>query len=271
MTKKDSVRSMFMTRRSVAAGSLVGLGALVGSTAILKSQLSVLAEDEEPAFSYEGDTGPENWGDLSEDYETCSIGESQSPVDIAAASEEDIANVTVDYKTVSPMRIINNGHSVQVNIDEGSTATIDGVVYNLKQFHFHSPSEHTIDGEHQAMELHLVHGSDDGASAVLSVMLREGEANEALEPVFSNFPTEPGDEVPIDVTVDPAAFLPASALTYRYSGSLTTPPCTEGINWVVMAEPVEISADQIALFPYDGNNRPLQELNDREIDVDSTE
>ncbi len=260
-------------RRGFVAGSAAGIGALAFGAAGLRGIAwpEVMAQ-ENAEWSYEGETGPEEWGSLDDDYASCSVGENQSPVDIGETAEADLVDVEVNFALISPMSIVNNGHTVEVSVEPGSTMVVDGVEYGLVQFHFHTPSEHAVNGERQAMELHMVHKSADDVSAVLSILLREGAGNEALEPVFANMPAEEGPEQEIDVEVDPMAFLPETRKTYRYSGSLTTPPCSEGVHWFLFIEPVEVSAEQVAVFQaiVDANARPLQPLNDREVTEDTT-
>lgn len=260
-------------RRRVVQRSLIGIGAFALSASglfALSGNPATAQDDAE--WSYEGETGPDEWGSLDEDYAVCSEGSAQSPVDIAEAMETDLVDVTIDFASVSAMNIINNGHTVEVTIDPGSTSEIDGVVHELKQFHAHTPSEHAIDSERQAMELHFVHQSDDDESAVLSVLLREGSAIEELEPVFVNMPAEEGPERVGEVEIDPALFLPPTRSTFRYTGSLTMPPCSEGVHWLLFVGPVEVSAEQVAIFKaiHGTNARPVQPINDREVDEDST-
>jgi len=166
--------------------------------------------------------------------------------------------------------VIDNGHTIQVNYDAGSTVVVDGTSYELKQYHFHAPSEHTVDGQHFPMEMHLVHQSPGGKLAVLGVFIDEGDHNAAFEPVLSNLPDEVGEEIHHEnVTVNIDDLIPPSPTTYRYPGSLTTPPCSEGVSWFVDIEPIELSAEQIAQFKanFYGNNRPVQPLNDRTVFV----
>jgi carbonic anhydrase len=222
-------------------------------------------------WSYSGATGPAYWGSLSPEYALCSTGRSQSPIDIAAVSPRDLPNIAFNYQP-SPMSIINNGHTVQVNYAPGSFIILDGERFDLAQFHFHAPSEHTIKGTHAAAEMHLVHKSASGGLAVVGVMLREGAANPMFESIAANMP-ESGQKIEKpEISVNAAALLPADARTYRYSGSLTTPPGTEGVKWNLMLEPVTVSSSQLASFRrrYDGNNRPIQKLNGREIIEDTT-
>ena len=216
-------------------------------------------------WGYEGETGPEHWGELSPDYATCSQGMEQSPVDIPAAAPVNPSGLRLEYQP-SALNIVNNGHSIQVNYDPGSSLEVDGATYPLVQSHLHGLSEHTLNGAQTDMELHLVHKDAGGHMAVVGVMIAEGAQNPAYEPILANMPAEEGEaEVISGVTVNAADLLPADRSYYRYNGSLTTPPCTEGVKWFVMAAPVELSTSQIAAFRsiYDNNYRPVQPLNAR--------
>ena len=219
-------------------------------------------------WSYEGETGPEFWGSLDPDYAACSEGMEQSPVDVITDAPVNPDDVAYAYSETT-LNIVNNGHAIQVNVDEGSsTAEVDGTSYALEQLHFHSPSEHTVAGENMAMEMHLVHHDAEGNSAVISALLVEGAENPAFAPIWENMPVEEGDPVTIEgVAVNPDDLLPEDRSYYHYMGSLTTPACTEGVNWHVLATPVELSADQLAAFRaiHDGTNRPTQPMNDREF------
>jgi carbonic anhydrase len=271
-----------LSRRRLIRGSAVFAGAVAVSatgTHLLWTGITsaddatpVTHSDEDAHWTYEGDDGPEHWGDLDPDYAACSSGHAQSPIDIEDPTDKDLVNITVQYQPVSPMRILNNGHTIQVNIDPGSSIEVDGVAYDLVQFHFHAPSEHTIAGEHQPMELHLVHKTAGGATAVVGVLLKEGSSGTPFEPVFNAMPVKAGPEEIVETDVNPADFLPSSGTTYRYSGSLTTPPCTEGVTWLIFTEPTDIAADQVAAFHkiFSANNRPTQPLNDRTVEEDSS-
>lgn len=220
---------------------------------------------QDPHWSYEGDTGPEYWGSLSPDYAACSEGLEQSPVDIPASAPVNPADIQFSYQPTN-LTIVNNGHAIQVNYDPGSSMTVEGKTYSLQQFHFHSLSEHTVGGQNDDMEMHLVHKSDDGENSVISALLVSGAENPAFAPVWDNMPAEEGDPQTISgVTVNVDDLLPAERTYYRYNGSLTTPPCTEGVKWFVMTEQVELSAEQLAAFReiHDGTNRPVQPFNDR--------
>lgn len=210
-------------------------------------------------WSYEGEAGPEHWGELSPDFKVCELGLEQTPIDLAAGLKGDAGSISFDYRPL-PLRILNNGHTIQVVADPGCSCTIAGTKYELAQFHFHHPSEHLLDGKAFEMEVHFVHKSAEGALAVVGVFFKAGAHNAALQPIFDQMPASEGPEVKASGQFDPTAFFPASQSYFRYAGSLTTPPCSEGLTWTVFREPIEASAAQIrqfaALFP--NNARPIQ-------------
>lgn len=257
----------------VAAGALIlGLAACGGdSDSDSASSSGGDTSTTLPHWTYEGEEGPEHWGELAPEYATCADGSAQTPIDITGAVDADLADPEFSY-TVKSATVINNGHTIQANAAEGNTVSVDGVTSPLKQIHFHSPSEHVIDGKAAAAEVHFVHKTDEGAITVVGVMIVEGsEANAVWQPYLDAMTTAKGDETAIEL--DWAAMLPAVHTTYRYVGSLTTPPCTEGVQWLLMTEPVSLSKDQIAQLTaaYEGNNRPVQSLNGREIELDTTQ
>ncbi len=220
-------------------------------------------------WGYEGDIGPENWASISEDYLVCGEGMSQSPIDITEAVDVSLTGIEFEYEAV-PMAIFNNGHTIEVEYEAGSSIVYQEKSYNVLQFHFHQPSEHTIDGESFPMELHIVHQNPaNGQLAVVGVMLQEGEASpEAFETVFANLPAEEGEPEETEIMINAADLLPADTETFfTYEGSLTTPPCSEIVRWLVMAEPVTLTAEQLAAFGaiYDNNARPVQALNTRDL------
>jgi carbonic anhydrase len=218
-------------------------------------------------WAYEGAAGPSNWGDLDPAYAACSDGRAQSPIDIAGATSGDLPDIDLAEGSLSPVGVINNGHTIQVDAPPGNTITVGGETYELAQFHFHTPSEHAIDGTRQAMELHLVHRNADGRLAVLGVLLEEGAEHAALAPVFDSIPATTGAERSVDAGIDLAALLPDDRSTYRYDGSLTTPPCSEGVAWIVFAEPMTVSTAQLEAFRsvLPANARPLQPANGRTL------
>jgi carbonic anhydrase len=223
-------------------------------------------------WGYEGEGAPEHWADLDPDYAVCGTGVEQSPIDIANATTEDLADIVFNYSDTT-LNILNNGHTIQVNYDEGSSIEVKGTTYDLLQFHFHTPSEHEIDGQPAAGEMHLVHQSDDGSYAVIGVMIQDGTENLAFAPVWDNLPAGAAEVQTISgVSVNAADLLPDTLIYYNYSGSFTTPPCTEGVNWLVLTTPIEMSDEQIAAFSsiIGDNNRPVQPLGDRSIVEDSS-
>ena len=155
----------------------------------------------------------------------CSNGREQSPIDLTGAEQRALSEIGFDYAP-SPVSIQNNGHTIQVDCRAGSGIVLDGTRYGLVQFHFHHRSEHTVDGADFPLELHLVHADANGALAVVGVFLEEGAANEALAPVWRHLPAEAGPAALVEGTVDANALLPDRRTTWRYRGSLTTPPCS---------------------------------------------
>ena len=230
------------------------------------------AETTPPHWTYEGEEGPSHWGELDQSYAVCGTGKSQSPIDVANPSEQDLANISFHYQP-SEVNILNNGHTVQVNYDPGSYIELDNARYDVVQFHYHAPSEHTINGESFPAELHIVHRNADGNLAVVGILLREGTENAAYQPFIGNLPNEKTDPKDAGVKINAMDLLPSVGTTFRYSGSLTTPPCSEGVNWLLMTTPVDLSMQQLtaldSLFE-GGNNRPVQPINDRTLIEDNT-
>ncbi len=227
---------------------------------------------EGPHWSYSGDTGPAHWGELSPEYAACSQGKEQSPVNITDAQHSKLPLIEFNYQP-SALAVINNGHTIQVNYAPGSSITIDGKTYTLVQFHFHHLSETTVKGKHAPLEGHLVHKSADGKLAVVAVLFDEGRANPAITTVWSNLPKQEGDENnPSGVEVNASQLLPDKRDYYTFPGSLTTPPCTEGVTWLVMAHKMTASKEQIDAFAalYPDNYRPVEPLNGRKIEMGGT-
>ncbi|GAB4497934.1 MAG: carbonic anhydrase family protein [Anaerolineales bacterium] len=223
-------------------------------------------------WTYEGEEGPEHWGELDSAYSTCSNGTRQSPIDLSNATKADLANIVFNYQP-SEISILNNGHTVQVSYTAGGYIEVDGARYEVAQFHYHSPSEHTLNGESFPAEIHIVHKNSAGKLAlVIGILLTEGAENPAYQAFLDNLPSQPGPETKLNFPLTAADLLPAVQTTLRYSGSLTTPPCTEEIAWFVMTTPVELSSAQLQHLEsvYNGNNRPVQPLNQRPLTEDST-
>lgn len=223
-------------------------------------------------WSYGGAGNPTRWAELSEEYAVCETGNSQSPVDIATQSQrqENSNSIEFNYKAM-PLAVTNNGHTIQVNYPQGSSINIAGKEYQLLQFHFHTPSEHTVDENAYAMELHLVHKNSFDRLAVVGVFIEQGQENAALKSIWDNIPSEKGVKEVRAVTINASSLLPGNREYYSYSGSLTTPPCSQEVSWNVLKMPIEASAEQIEQFMdiYQMNARPVQPLNRRTIELNN--
>lgn len=224
-------------------------------------------------WGYETENGPDVWARLNPEYGLCCAGMHQSPIDIVNPTPEKLPPITFNYCPTS-LNIHNTGNTIEVAYQEGSWIEIDGTKYDLLQFHFHAPSEHTVTGNLYDMEMHLVHKSEDGVLAVIGVLIKSGSVNTAFNTFWCHLPSLPGESLQInDVILNASDLLPTTQHTYRYEGSLTTPPCSEGVKWFVLTTPIEMSRSQISAFKaiLYGNNRPVQPLNGRELLVDTTE
>ena len=228
-----------------------------------------------PDFSYGGYKNPTNWDELSPSWAVCQSGNEQSPIDIKTSLVSGLtgiltpANIQFNYQSLTNFPVQNNGHTIQVNYPtppNGSTMTVDGTTYNLVQFHLHTHSEHLVDGEAAALELHLVHQASNGNLAVVGVMLENGTANAALETVFANMPLKEGVKT-ANGTINASSFLPGNRSYYTYAGSLTTPPCSQNVKWIVLKNPITASQAQIDAFTniFQVNARPVQPVNGRII------
>lgn len=210
-------------------------------------------------WAYDGEGGPENWGTLKPEYAICGIGKRQSPIDIRDGFRVDLEPIQFFYRP-SQFRVIDNGHTIQVELD-GSSIRLLGKTYDLIQFHFHRPSEERVNGKSFDMVTHLVHKSDDGKLAVVAVLLEKGSENPLIQTVWNNLPLEKNEYVtPPDLAIDPSRLLPDERGYYTYMGSLTTPPCSEGVLWLVLKQPQQLSSEQVGIFArlYRHNARPLQ-------------
>ncbi len=217
-------------------------------------------------WGYEGESGPLSWGKLSPANVKCDLGERQSPIDIRDGIHVDLDPLNFDYKE-SRFSVLDNGHTIQTTLGPGNYINVSGKNYELVQFHFHKPSEERIDGKSFEMVAHLVHKSGDGKLAVVAVLIKRGQANALVQSVWNNLPLERNEPVNALSTMDLSQILPLGREYYTYMGSLTTPPCSEGVLWLVMKEPIEISPDQIAIFNrlYPMNARPIQKTSGRLI------
>lgn len=229
---------------------------------------SSLAMSEDKAhWSYSGQDGPEHWGELAPGFSLCSTGKNQSPVNLTGMIQSDLKEIKIDYKN-GGNKVLNNGHTIQVSYAPGSMITVDGHSFELKQFHFHSPSENTIEGRSYPLEAHFVHADPDGNLAVIAVMFEEGKENAELEKAWAQMPEQAGESQDLKSMVNAGTLLPQQHDYYRFNGSLTTPPCSEGVWWLVMKNSDTASKAQVEKFihaMHHANNRPLQAVNARMI------
>ena len=219
------------------------------------------------AWGYSGKKGPANWAQLSADYSACD-GENQSPINLTGFIEADLNPIKFYYRDGGSNTIVNNGHTVQVNYPKGSHITLDGEVFSLLQFHLHAPSENHINGQSYPMEAHFVHADRKGNLAVVAVMFEEGTQNKELAKAWSTMPEDDGDKHKITGGIDAEALMPDNRDYYRFNGSLTTPPCSEGVRWLVIKEAITASEQQIEAFKdvlHHPNNRPIQAVNARPV------
>lgn len=210
-------------------------------------------------WSYEGETGPGNWGRLNADWAKCSTGKRQSPIDIRDGMKVELEQITFDYRP-SSFNVTDNGHTVQVGMGSGNFITVQNRMYELMQFHFHRPSEERINGKGYEMVVHLVHKDGEGHYAVVALMLERGRPQNTIQTVWNNLPLEKLDTFSPSIVIDPMELIPQRRDYFTFMGSLTTPPCTEGVLWLVMKEPIQASPAQMALFSrlYPLNARPIQ-------------
>ena len=244
----------------------IGFRLLACATVLAVPVVAFAATTGAPHWGYSGHEGPSHWGELSNDYATCGIGKEQSPINIAAATKADLPAIQFDYKT-STLKEVNNGHTVQVNVEPGSSIKVGERKFDLVQFHFHTPSEEQVNGKNYDAVWHLVHKDAAAKLGVVGVLVKTGKANAEIDKVLANLPKEQHKEQAASVTIDPNKLLPADRAYYHFMGSLTTPPCSEGVSWYVLKQPIEASKEQVAkLHSLFGNNaRPVQRLNARAL------
>jgi carbonic anhydrase len=219
-----------------------------------------------PHWSYEGEAGAAHWGDLSPDFAVCKTGHQQSPVNITNAVVSKLPAIEFDYKP-AVLKIVDNGHTVQVNYPLGSYIKVGDRTYQLLQFHFHHPSEEQIQGKSHDLVIHLVHQDAEQHKAVVAVLADRGQSNPVIQAVFSHLPKSKGQEVTTDQTINAGDLLPATRSYYTFPGSLTTPPCSEGVTWFVLKASVTLSSSELGQFTslYPHNARPVQPLNGRKV------
>jgi carbonic anhydrase len=219
------------------------------------------------SWDYGEALGPSHWGDLKPEFATCKTGHRQSPIDIRDAQMADLPPILFDYQP-SPLHVIDNGHTVMVNYALGSFMSVGGKRYALKQFHFHKPSEEKINGKPFDMSVHLVHADQEGKVAVVAVLLREGGDNSLVHEIWRDLPREKEKEVRLDkIQIDVSRILPRDRGYFTFSGSLTTPPCSEDVTWFVLKNPTAVSAQEIERFSqlYRNDARPTQPLYGRTV------
>ncbi len=246
-----------------------GLWVLVAVTAWLSSPLARADEHAagHPAWSYSGATGPEHWKDVSPESAVCGLGKHQSPIDIRDTVKANLPAIEFHY-AAAPLRIVDNGHTIMVSYAAGSSIVVDGASYELQQFHFHKPSEERVRGHSFPLVAHLVHKNAKGELAVVAVLIRQGKESAFVAALWKNLPPAKDVETaPAGVSINATDLLPAQRGYYTFTGSLTTPPCSENVIWFVLKAPSEASAGQVDLFGqhYSHNARPVQPLNDRVV------
>lgn len=244
---------------------------LLTPLAACKAKEGAAAEPGHGEWDYSNEHGPQRWAELDKNYDKCATGEMQSPIDLPTRLIEGGEHLEINYSS-DALRIVDNGHTIQVNHQGESRLSIEGVPFRLVQYHFHSPSEHAEQGQRHSLELHLVHTDDAGNYAVVGVFLETAELEDgAHESLWKHLPMgeDMSERVFVGEPVDPLSFLPAGREHYRYHGSLTTPPCTETVTWLVMRESLKVTAEHIEAFRelYQANARPLQMRPDWCLDV----
>ena len=263
-------------------GSTTTLNAAISLSAALLMLANPAAAGETvphtPHWTYDGESGPAVWGTLDPHYAECGRGDRQSPIDLPVAAGLDAPNSPPPkleaFHHEHVIDVINDGHTVKVVYDDGDVLNLSGATYRLVQYHFHAPSEHTFGGQHFPLELHLVHRADDGRLAVLAVMLEKGLHNSDFDPVLTHVPSFAGGTEHVEhVAIDVDAMLPTDRRAFAYLGSLTTPPCSEGVNWLVLRIPVTLDGAQIHALAdvLHHNARPTQPVHGRVVTSTSVE
>jgi len=238
-------------------------------------------DSEVAHWGYETDNGPDAWASMDPEWSVCAEGREQSPIDISSATETELPAIIINRPSEREFEVLNqagvvdaldNGHTIQVNSMTGETIAVGDGIFALVQFHFHAPSEHTVDGKHFPMEMHFVHQADNGSLAVVGVLIEEGAANAGIAPLWAQLAASPGTNATIDISAEfsEQLFPDIGTGLHHYEGSLTTPPCSEGVKWYVRKTPTQLSREQIAAFTavYNHNNRPVQALNGRTLYLD---
>ncbi len=253
---------MKVTSRLTGRIALLGALSLVGAARTPAQEAKAAHE-----WDYGRDLGPGHWGELKPEFALCKTGHRQSPIDVEKVRKGDLPSLAFDYHP-SPLRIVDNGHTIMVDYAPGSFLRVGDRQYALKQFHFHRPSEERIHGRRYEMSVHLVHADAAGQLAVVAILLENGREQPLLRELWNDLPTEKGkEEVHADVQIDVTRLLPSDRGYYTFEGSLTTPPCSESVTWYVLKQPVSVSTEEVERFSklYRDNARPVQALNDRVV------
>jgi len=233
------------------------------SALLLLTQIAIA--NEQSQWGYDNKNGPTHWGEINTKYTLCKNGKNQSPINITHLTKAPHDKLSMNYQS-KVVEILNNGHTIQFNVESGSRIKIDNETFDLTQFHFHSPSENTINGKRFPLEGHFVHTDKKENLAVLSVMFEDGKNNPIVEKLWKKMPSKVGSHIPLNDNITAFNLMPKNKDYYRFNGSLTTPPCSEGVRWYVLKNPLTISTQQIEKFHsamHHANNRPIQKLNAR--------
>ena len=219
-----------------------------------------------PHWSYGGQGGPAEWAQLRPEFSTCATGKRQSPIDIRGGVKVELEPIKFDYRPTG-FNVLDNGHTVQANLGSGNAIEVNGRRYELVQFHFHRPSEERINGRQFEMVAHLVHKDPEGRLAVVAVLMDQGKQHPMVQLVWHSLPLEKNEELQSPLPIDMSLMLPEDRRYYTYMGSLTTPPCSEGVLWVVLKQPAQLSPEQVAVFAklYPMNARPVQQASGRMV------
>lgn len=234
---------------------------------LLLTSFTSWASKHHDDWNYEGEERPDNWGKLSPEFSLCATGKNQSPINIEGALKAEHEGIVI-HAHKGKQKIINNGHTIQISVGDGNTLELDHEVFKLQQFHFHSPSENDIDGKQFPLEAHFVYQDQAGDLAVVALLFKEGKANQQLARAWAQMPKHAGDTAELAHPINIKKLLPERQDFYRFSGSLTTPPCTEGVRWLVLEHIADVSSEQVKQFHtvmHHHNNRPLQPLNGRVV------
>lgn len=267
--KADTASRHGTPRKAHVAAAAAAGGVTMGIVAPAADAHAEAAPDAAPHaahWSYSGDGGPAEWGKLRPDFSTCAKGQRQSPIDIRGGIKVELEPIKFNYRATG-FNVLDNGHTVQANLGYGNSIEVGGRRYELVQFHFHRPSEERINGRQFEMVAHLVHKDPEGRLAVVAVLMDQGKQHPMVQLVWNSLPLEKNEEQPSAVPIDMNLMLPEDRRYYTYMGSLTTPPCSEGVLWLVLKQPAQLSAEQVAVFSrlYPMNARPIQQASGRMV------